>query len=102
MNITELKEKYIHLLDDLDLDKSLISKIKQFVQTYNGTNFSDFKTALDTILETLIDLQEKEIKSKAFDNITSELEFFLKETGDLAQKAGYLKSLKRLPTQGVF
>ena len=75
--MNDTKENIIKLLDKLNYDKGFVDTIKNFINSYNGTNEQEFSALMYQLVIYVMYVQELEQKAKGFDGINEANEDFL-------------------------
>jgi hypothetical protein len=71
------KEQLIQLIDGLNYGKDFVETIKDFINTYNGTNEDEFFALMYQMVIYVMYVQELEQKAKGFDELGESNENFV-------------------------
>lgn len=72
----EMKNKFVKMLDSLNYDADLVVSIKEFINSYDGTNQKSFMVLMTQMVVFLMYVQKLEAKAKGFDELSNSHEDF--------------------------
>lgn len=75
-NNKEMKDKFIKMLDSLNYEADFIASIKDFINSYDGTNEESFIVLMTQIVIFIMYVQKLEAKAKGFDELSDSSEDF--------------------------
>lgn len=64
-----MKEKYLKLLENLNVNPDFKSALTKFIDTYNGTNDTETTNLMNHLFAFLYSVEALNIKANAFDKI---------------------------------
>lgn len=76
INNTDMKNKITKMLDGLNYEADFVASIKDFVDSYDGTNQADFVALMTQIVILIMYVQKLEAKAKGFDELSESQEDF--------------------------
>lgn len=77
------KENYIKLIDSLEYDKEYSDILKDFVNTYDGSNIKQLRTVMLGLIILMMSYQEIKIKADGFDALEYDNEEYKKKVSDI-------------------
>ena len=85
----DMKNKFIKMLDNLNYDADFVASIKDFIDSYDGTNEKSFVALMTQLIIFIMYVQKLEAKAKGFDDLSTSNEDFKIELNKM--KADYEK-----------
>ncbi|OGC50498.1 hypothetical protein A2716_04820 [candidate division WWE3 bacterium RIFCSPHIGHO2_01_FULL_40_23] len=80
----EIKEKYINLLDNLKSEDPVVAHLKEFIETYDGSDEKNLHKLLLSVIRLLIVNGEALVKAKYYDKLSKSKEGFDQEFNKIA------------------
>jgi hypothetical protein len=74
--IEDIKKTIISTLDRIAYDQDITCALKEFVETYDGTNLAEFKEIMIHVSLLLMQLEKTVAKAEAFDKLAEQNENF--------------------------
>jgi len=72
----DMKNKFIKMLDNLNYDADFVASVKDFIDSYDGTNQGSFMALMTQIVLLIMYVQKLEAKAKGFDELSDSDEDF--------------------------
>ncbi len=73
---TDMKNKITKMLGSLNYDADFVASVKDFIDSYDGTNQGSFMALMTQIVLLIMYVQKLEVKAKGFDELSESQEDF--------------------------
>ncbi len=64
-----VKNKYIELINKLEIEDNIVNPLKAFILTFDGTNEAEFNKFMLSMLRFMMQFDSHKVKSEAFDKL---------------------------------